>query len=503
MKSVMAKSYWNRVWVVQEVILPRTLEVWLGEYRADADELRELLLSYEYYYFVLPNEYDEPLDSIPGLKLLKCRRLFWNMRDPNTHFFRNRDDWPWEFELRWRLEKFSTSQCSLLHDRVYGLLGLVYEKTRSAYPIVPDYDKPMLELFIDVLKNQSASGEPDKWKERDLINLFRRALDVGRMELTAYSAGFGSPGIDKNLFSLARGIEIEPIVSLQFIDTVDIISWEPYNRRFHRPKNGVQLSLPLEVQTAVDGFTAKPEERLDALDSFLEYCWLDADAVPTSIDSIGASQRVFIDALLDSSQSPRATGIQNIQSVSTIANTMCEGITLDTQKCLASVKQQAAIGTHTEFPGDRMRYHSATLQAQSRIQLAVFSGATHSQNALMLVQGRGGTYSPEGDNIYFLEGQYSLAGIAFPLNTESPRHPRREFRLSRCGLPGLMDLRRLDVLNETQLKTVLEQMLATGERSSDEGEMGHILWKYYEDDSRLRYYMQDQIPWPQSDSAKK
>jgi hypothetical protein len=153
MKSVMTKPYWSRVWVVQEVILPRTLEVWLGEYRADADELRELLLSYEVYYFILPNEYWEPLDSIPGLKLLKCRRLFWNTRDPNTHFWRSKQDWPWEFELRWLLEKFSTSHCSLLHDRVYGLLGLVDEKTRSAYPIVPHYDKPMLELFMDVLKN--------------------------------------------------------------------------------------------------------------------------------------------------------------------------------------------------------------------------------------------------------------------------------------------------------------------------------------------------------------
>jgi hypothetical protein len=153
MKSVMTKPYWSRVWVVQEVILPRTLEVWLGEYRADADELRELLLSYEVYYFILPNEYWEPLDSIPGLKLLKCRRLFWNTRDPNTHFWRSKQDWPWEFELRWLLEKFSTSHCSLLHDRVYGLLGLVDEKTRSSYPIVPHYDKPMLELFMDVLKN--------------------------------------------------------------------------------------------------------------------------------------------------------------------------------------------------------------------------------------------------------------------------------------------------------------------------------------------------------------
>ena len=61
---------------------------------------------------------------------------------------------------------------------------------------------------MDVLRNASASGEGDKWKERDFINLFRRVLSVGRMGLAAYSAGFGSPRIGQNLFVLARGIEL-------------------------------------------------------------------------------------------------------------------------------------------------------------------------------------------------------------------------------------------------------------------------------------------------------
>jgi hypothetical protein len=320
------------------------------------------------------------------------------------------------------------------------------------------------------------------------------------MELTAYSAGFGSPSVDQNLFALARG-GIEPIVSLQFIDTVDILSWAAYEFKSYRRKRGVQLSLPLEVQTAVDGFTANSKERTEALNRFLEYRWLDADAVPTSKDSIGASQRVFIDALIEASQSSREN--QNLHQVSTshIANAMCDGIMSDTQKCLASV-ERAVIEVNTESNEDRIPYHSSTLQAQSEIQLAVISGATRPQNALMLQQIKGRTFNPEKDNFYLLEGQYSLIGIAFLLDTESPRHPSGEFRLNRCGLPGLMDLCRLDVFSETELKTVLERTLATEERSSDEGEMGHIYWKY-EEDSVLRSYMWDQIPWLQSDSAKR
>jgi hypothetical protein len=232
----------------------------------DADELRELLLSFENFPRILP---DLLKLSIPSLKLLRCRGNFWNMQDPNTHFYRSKWGWPWAFELRWLLGIFSTSQCTILHDRVYALLGLVDGKTKSEYPILPDYDKPMLGLFMDVLKNASAGGEPDKWKELDSINLFRRVLCIGRIELAAYSAGFGSPSIEQNIFVLARGVE--PIISLQFIDTVDIFTWVAFLTTPTRARKGVQLSLPPEVQDAIDELTAKSEERVDALNRLLEY----------------------------------------------------------------------------------------------------------------------------------------------------------------------------------------------------------------------------------------
>ena len=143
MKSVMTKPYWSRVWIVQEALLPRTLEIWLGGYRVDADELREVLFDWPYITHILPSAL-EYVHSIPGMKLLQCRKQFWNMRDPNSHVWHGMF-WPWEFELRWLLESFSTSQCSGLHDRVYALLGLVDAKKRSEHLIVPDYNKYMLE----------------------------------------------------------------------------------------------------------------------------------------------------------------------------------------------------------------------------------------------------------------------------------------------------------------------------------------------------------------------
>jgi hypothetical protein len=87
MRSVVTKPYWSRVWVVQEVLLPHKLEIWLGEYRADADELRELLLSFEVTPRILPGI--EPINSVPGLKLLDCRRYFWNRRNLESSFWRS------------------------------------------------------------------------------------------------------------------------------------------------------------------------------------------------------------------------------------------------------------------------------------------------------------------------------------------------------------------------------------------------------------------------------
>jgi hypothetical protein len=106
-------------------------------------------------------------------------------------------------------------------------------------------------------------------------------------------------------------------------------------------------------------------------------------------------------------------------------------------------------------------------QVQSRTQLAVFAGATRSQNALMFQQ-KTGTSNPEKNNWYFLEDQYEVVGIAFRLDSESARYPSSEFRLESCDLPGLMDLCQLDVLSETQLKTVLGKTLASEEQGKDE-----------------------------------
>jgi hypothetical protein len=78
----------------------------------------------------------------------------------------------------------------------------------------------------------------------------------------------------------------------------------------------------------------------------------------------------------------------------------------------------------------------------------------------------------------------TLVGIAFLLDTESARHPSKEFRLKPCNLPGLIDLCRLDVLSKSQLATVLERTLATGVLSRNEGGInssGSIwLWDEYQ-----------------------
>jgi hypothetical protein len=102
----MTKPYCSRVWIVQEALLPHKLKIWLGEYRIDADELRELFLSFDITPHILPGT--EPISSISGLKLVECRRDFWKKRNPNSAFWRSSREWPWEYKLRWLLESFAT-----------------------------------------------------------------------------------------------------------------------------------------------------------------------------------------------------------------------------------------------------------------------------------------------------------------------------------------------------------------------------------------------------------
>lgn len=448
--NILQKPYWCRMWVVQEALLPPTLEIWLGEYRANADELGRAIYMYVY---------DKP--DIPGLKLLISRGEYRTYRDPKrSRSLRTGYDWPLEFELRWLIEEFSESRCSVIHDKVYALLGLTSQDHETAHRLVPDYNTSSKQLFVKLLQNQCAGGEPDLWKERDFLNLFRRVLALDREEIARYALEV-APGTRDSSFVLARGLEIT--ASLQFLNAADVL-YLPYRYEYwYHTKKGVQLSLPPEVQRIVKSFNAEPE-RMRAFKDFFKYRWLGSRLVTSSEAAVALSQRAFINALTEQSQH-RATERNRPHRTGhgSIADIMSCAISKNTQGCWASMQQVAEKGDTREATHP-ITYLSGEQISAEGTRLAVFAGATHLHNALVLEVYKDYHRTPP-------ETRYEVQGIAFILDYGSLHYPAssKDIRFKYCNLPSLMDFRRVNVLDEAQLGTILGAALAAerGERSTE------------------------------------
>jgi hypothetical protein len=449
--NILHKSYWTRMWVVQEALLPHDLGIWLGEYRANADELSRV---------IEPDMKTHDRTNIPGWNLLLSRREYQAYGDPKISLpYLTAWDWPLAFELRWLIESFSRSSCSVIHDQVYALLGLVSQSSGSSHRLIPDYKTSTKQLFVKLLQDQCAGGEPDLWKERDFLNLFRRVLALDREEIMRYSLEV-APGTLDSSFVLARGLEIT--ASLRLVNATDVL-YLPYRYEYwYHTRRGVQLSLPSDVQSIVSSFNGGPE-RTRAFSNFFQYRWLGSRLVASSEAAVAISQRAFINALTEQSQHLAAGHNRDYRNeYSSAADIMSSAIRKNTQECWASMQQVAKKGDTGEATHP-ITYLSARRIVAEGIRLVVFAGATHCHNALVLEVYTDYHRTPP-------ETRYEVQGIAFILDHEALHHsaPSKVVQFKYCNIPSLMDFCRVNVLDEAQLGTILETALAAerGERST-------------------------------------
>lgn len=143
--AVCAAEYWTRVWVVQEFVLAKRLVVWCG-----AEQLQEEALFWLHHAQVdltqIPCGWSLPSDTYrdlmahtvhtPALEIIACKL--------------SRSKNPQAMTL---IALFSMSQnlgCLDVRDRVYALLSLVSAEEREQWSIVPDYSKPIPQLFEEI-----------------------------------------------------------------------------------------------------------------------------------------------------------------------------------------------------------------------------------------------------------------------------------------------------------------------------------------------------------------
>jgi Heterokaryon incompatibility protein (HET)/Ankyrin repeat len=124
------RPYWDRLWVLQEVLLGRNLLVLCGNKSVTWEKLEA---------FFIPPKCDEDLDweyplniNNSVLSLIKEKASFEGQ----------------ERRLSYVLETFAGLQCQDVRDKVYGLLSLVPDCAR----IPVSYSKTSIEVFFDTLR---------------------------------------------------------------------------------------------------------------------------------------------------------------------------------------------------------------------------------------------------------------------------------------------------------------------------------------------------------------
>lgn len=117
-EDILRDQYWTRLWIIQEIMLAKSLRLLHGSDLWDWASMRQL--AKQSSHITPPNIVDRKL--IPGL-----------MTD--------------RFALHRALELFSAQNCHDPRDKVYGLMGVVHKKER----IEIDYNKGAPEIYWDAI----------------------------------------------------------------------------------------------------------------------------------------------------------------------------------------------------------------------------------------------------------------------------------------------------------------------------------------------------------------
>jgi hypothetical protein len=129
MISLCSRSYWRRIWVVQEIHLSKRLEICCGNRSVSG-------AAFEYLYNIC-----KALDRIDFMSTLSHTPAL-DYHIAKTQESQTLDFYHWIYEA---IEK--DFNCSEPRDITYALLGASRDIREGA--VLPDYDKPIEEVFMD------------------------------------------------------------------------------------------------------------------------------------------------------------------------------------------------------------------------------------------------------------------------------------------------------------------------------------------------------------------
>jgi ankyrin repeat protein len=173
-----ATNYWRRLWVVQELLLSKAVEIHCGPFTFSWDALLalakpafptsiskvdETLTWWDAWSFTQPEDYSCQLEQDKqimhgwqfALRLFHCRQKW-----PAKHA-KGAVQTP-DLPFHQAISAFQLQQCREQRDKIFALMGLLDREGKSM--ITPNYDKnadPQHQVFLDA----AVAGLISRWKE--------------------------------------------------------------------------------------------------------------------------------------------------------------------------------------------------------------------------------------------------------------------------------------------------------------------------------------------------
>lgn len=154
-----SQPYWTRLWIIQEIVLAKTLLICLGQHHLGWDELYD----YSSAHVLIrgtPSMIFPAQHALIGRKAVPSliRDRYWHGQGVGHY---TKYDW------RNLLPEYGTLDCEQPHDKVYSLNALAGPPSR----VTVDYTKPASHLFWDVMDLTMRAGWADESYNKWIIPL--------------------------------------------------------------------------------------------------------------------------------------------------------------------------------------------------------------------------------------------------------------------------------------------------------------------------------------------
>lgn len=481
--NLLNKAYWSRVWVVQEFILPKTVNIWCGELQASVTAI-ESIWNAESALSNLP-ALSHRINSSRGYALFTARRDFRHSSKYKREVMgrRNSKTLKATFRLRDLLESFDSSQSSERYDKIYAFLGIA-SNGRGQKKIRPDYSKSPVALLVEVLQNQCLNvmkrGGDNNFK---FLESLRRTLDVSRMELASYLLQ-QSMDIQPHLYVLAASDFM--VVSVSFVSTImDIGQFVDNSEAFAEStwKTSWAWTRPtmhprsLSNQDIQDLGALVMQPETSTVFSFADH-HVPGGPYPGRSEIlrqtvISESAELVIQSLIQPTTErilDNENFIADVVSGNDLRSMFAHSMTYGAKLHLAArpkltrrdtdhryERYATFVGTNGIMGLACIADHSGTYEIASGDRICTFAGITDCNNAFIVRLDSNGKWLISGFARILLPKQNTA--IASGIAVEEATNDTKKTMCFHCHLTDLLELQRCQILDEVQMERMIVQTL--------------------------------------------